>query len=243
MRKSLGYKRNYLTEEDIKKILKLYDNFNEDEYSKIYNNEEFGYTKVIVERPLQLNYQVNEERLENIYAINQFSKLAESKKENPEEKLEEEETGKKKQEEIINTLKKIGDKQYKKWDEFGDKVKEATKKLNLTPVFIKSIILALSEHDDNAEYVADKKGDKLSDSNLRDSEKVPLKEDIEKYFEKEVKQYYSDAWMDRTKDKIGYEINFTKYFYKYVPPRALKDIEKDIDKVTKEIQELIKEEV
>src|SRR3989338_5585431 len=243
MRRSLGYKRNYLCPEDIIEILKQYDQFKENEHCKIFDNEEFGYTKLLVERPLQLNYQVREERLENLYTIGSFSKLAESKKENPEEKLEEEEAGKKKQGEIINSLKKIGDKQYKKWDEFEDKVIEATKKLNLTSVFIKSIILALSEHDDNAEYVTDKKGNKLSDSNLRDSEKVPLKEDIEKYFEKEVKPYYSDAWMDRTKDKIGYEINFTKYFYKYVPPRALEEIEKDIDKVTKEIQELIREEV
>jgi type I restriction enzyme M protein len=243
MRRSLGYKRNYLCEEDIKEILKQYDKFNGDEYCKIFANEEFGYTKIIVERPLQLNYQVSEERLENLYAISQFSKLAESKKENPEEKLEEEEAGKKKQDEIINSLNKIEDKQYKKWDEFEDKVKEVTKRLNLTSAFIKSIILALSEHDCNAEYIADKKGNKISDSNLRDSEKVSLKEDIEKYFEKEVKPYYPDAWMDRTKDKIGYEINFTKYFYKYVPPRALEEIEKDIDKVTKEIQELVKEEV
>jgi len=243
MRRSLGYKRNYLYEEDIKEILKQYDKFEENEYCKIFDNEEFGYTKVIVERPLQLNYQINEERLERLYTINQFSKLAESKKENPEEKLEEEEAGKKKQEEIINALKKIGDKQYKKWGEFEDKVKESVKKLNLTPAFIRSIILALSEHDDNAEYVTDKKGNKFPDSNLRDSEKVPLKEDIEKYFEKEVKPYYSNAWMDRSKDKIGYEINFTRYFYKYVPPRSLENIEKDIKKVTKEIQELIKEDV
>lgn len=62
-------------------------------------------------------------------------------------------------------------------------------------------------------------------------------------FEKEVNPYYSDAWMDRSKDKIGYEINFTQYFYKYVLPRPLEDIEKDIKKVTAEIQELIKEEV
>ena len=243
MKKNLGNKRNYLGEEDIKEILKQYDKFKEDKHCKIFDNEEFGYTKLIVERPLQLNYQVNGERLENLYAVSQFSKLAESKKENPEDKLEEEEAGKKKQEKIINALKKIGNKQYKKWDEFEEKVKEAVKKLNLTPVFIKSIILALSEHDDSAEYVLDKKGNKFPDPNLRDSEKVPLKEDIEKYFEREVKPYYPDAWMDRTKDKIGYEINFAKYFYKYVPPRALEEIEEEIDKVTKEIQELVKGEV
>jgi len=243
MRRSLGKKRKEIGKENVLKILELYDKFKENEYCKIFRNEEFGYTKVVVERPMQLNYQISEERLENLYAIKSFSKLAESKEENPEEKLKEEEEGKKKQEEIINTLKKIGDKQYKNWDDFEEKVKEITKSLDLTPVFIKNIILALSEHDDNADYVTDNKGKKKPDSNLRDSEKVPLKEDIEKYFEKEVLPYYSDAWMDRTKDKIGYEINFTKYFYKYVPPRSLEDIENDIDKVTKEIQELVKEEV
>ena len=132
---------------------------------------------------------------------------------------------------------------YKKWDEFEAKVKEALKRANLTPNFIKSVILALSEHDDTAEYVLDNKGKKQPDSNLRDSEKIPLKQDIEKYFEKEVKPYYPDAWMERSKDKIGYEINFTQYFYKYVPPRSLEEIEKDIKKVTQEIQELIKEDV
>jgi len=101
----------------------------------------------------------------------------------------------------------------------------------------------LSEHDDTADYVLDAKGHKLPDSNLGDSEKIPLKQDIENYFEKEVKPYYPDARMDRKKDKIGYEINFTKYFYKYVPPRPLGEIEKDIKEVTAEIQELLKEEL
>lgn len=243
MRKSLGFKRHQLGEDDIKEILDYYDKFSSSKNVKIMDNEELGYTKVIVERPLQLNYCVNDERLENLYSISAFSKLAESKKENPDEKLKEEDEGKKQQEEIIKALKSIGSYQYKKWDEFEAKVKSALKKLDLKPNFVKNIILALSEHDDTAEYVLDAKGKKQPDSNLRDSEKVPLKQDIEKYFEKEVKPYYPDAWMDRTKDKIGYEINFTQYFYKYVPPRSLEDIEKDIKNVTAEIQKLIKEDV
>jgi type I restriction enzyme M protein len=115
------------------------------------------------------------------------------------------------------------------------------KGFDLTPNFIKNIILALSEHDDSADYVLDKRGNTLPDSNLRDSEKIPLKQDIEEYFEKEVTPYYPDAWMDRKKDKVGYEINFTKYFYEYKSPRALEEIEKDIKEVTGEIQELLKE--
>jgi type I restriction enzyme M protein len=174
--------------------------------------------------------------------LGDFIKLAESKKKNPEEKLEEETKGKEKQEAIIISLKSIGNHVYKNWDEFELKVRTSLKEFSLAPNFIKNIILALSEHDDTAEYVL-VKGKKQPDSNLRDSEKIPLKLDIEKYFEKDVKPYYSDAWMDRSKDKIGYEINFTQYFYKYIPPRSLEDIEKDIKKVTAEIQELIKEDV
>lgn len=182
----------------------------------------FGYTKVIVERPLQLNYQVTEEGLENLYSVKAFAKLSESKKKNLELRLKEEDEGRKKQEEIINVLKVIGNNLYKNWDGFEVRVKEVLKGFDLSPNFIKNIILALSEHDDSADYVLDKKGNKLPDPNLRDSEKIPLKQDIEDYFEKEVKPYYPDAWMEQKKDKIGYEINFTKYFYEYKPPRLWK---------------------
>ena len=243
MRRNLGNKRNYLSEDDTEKIVELYNKFEQNKYCKIFDNEEFGYTKVIVERPLQLNYQVNEERLENLYSTTQFIKLTESKNKNLELKLEAEEKGKKKQEEIITTLKKIGNHLYKNWDEFEAKVNEALKDFNLDSNFIKNIILALSEHDGSADYVRDKKGNKEPDTNLRDSEKIPLRQDIEEYFEREVKPYYSDAWMDRKKDGVGYEINFTKYFYEYKPPRPLEEIEKDIKEVTDEIQELLKEEL
>ncbi|MBT7237646.1 SAM-dependent DNA methyltransferase [Candidatus Woesearchaeota archaeon] len=243
MRKSLGSKRQYISPEDIKEILEYYETFKPSKNIKIFDNEEFGYTKVIVERPLQLNYCVNEERLENLYSYSAFSKLSESKNKNPDEKLKEEEEGKAKQEEIIKALKSIGDKTYKNWNEFEELVKKSLKNIKLTPAFIKNIILKLSEHDETAEYVLDAKGKKQADSNLRDSEKIPLKEDIQEYFDREVKPYYPDAWMDRKKDKIGYELNFTQYFYKYVPPRLLEEIESDIKKVTDEIAELVKEDV
>ncbi len=243
MRKSLGNKRNYLSEEDITEIVELYDDFEENKYCKIFDNEEFGYTKVVVERPLQLNYQVNEERLENLYSVKAFAKLAESKNKDPEEKLKEEEQGRRRQEEVINALKRIGNYLYRNWDEFEPKVKDALKGFDLKPNFIKNIILALSKHDDSADYVLDKKGNRMPDSNLRDSEKIPLRQDIEEYFEKEVKPYYPDAWMERKKDKIGYEINFAKYFYEYKPPRPLEEIKRDIKEVTAEIQGLLKKEL
>jgi len=242
-RRGLGYKRNYLDKNDIGEIVKLFDDLKENKNCLVFDNEDFGYMKVIVERPLQLNYQVSKERLENLYGVKAFAKLAESKKENPELKLKEEEEGKKKQRQIIDALGKIGNHSYKNWDAFENKVKSALKDFNLSPNLIKNVILALSEHDDSADYVLDAKGNKKPDPNLRDSEKIPLKQNIEEYFKKEVKPYYPDAWMDRKKDKIGYELNLTRYFYKYQPPRPIEEIEKDIKEVTAEIQELIREDV
>lgn len=242
MRKSLGNKRHQLSNKDIEDILNFYSKFDENDMIKVFDNEDFGYTKVTVERPLQLNYEVTGERLENLYAVNAFNKLTLSKSKDPETKLQEEKKGKQLQDEIIKSLRKI-DQHYKNWDEFEKRIKKALKKFQLPPAFIKNIIMALSEHDETADYVTDAKGNKKPDGKLRDTEKIPLKEDIEEYFQKEVLPYYPDAWMDRKKDKIGYEINFTQYFYKYEPPRPLEEIESDIKKVTAEIQELIKEDL
>ena len=242
MRKSLGNKRHQLSPEDITEILEFYNKFESCDNCKILDNEDFGYTKITVERPLQLNYNVTEERLENLYSISAFSKFAESKSKDPEVKLEEEKAGKEKQQSIINALKQI-EGSYSNWDNFESKVKLALKVFDLKPAFIKSIIMALSEHDDGAEYVTDARGKMKTDSKLRDYEKIPLKDDVEDYFEREVLPYYHDALMDRSKDKVGYEINFTQYFYKYEAPRSLEEIEEDIKAVTAEIQELIKEDL
>ena len=241
MRKSLGNKRHTLPEESINKIINTYKDFTESDKVKIFDNEDFGYTKITVERPMQLNYQVTPERLENLYSYAQFKKLAESKSEDPEIKMAEEEEGKKQQEAIKEELLTIGDELYTDWDTFETKVKNALKSFDLKPAFIKNVIEKLSEHDDTAEYVTDKKGKPKADSNLRDTEKIPLVQNIDDYFENEVLKYYSDAWYDSKKNKIGYEINFTQYFYVYEPPRPLEEIEADIAKITVEIQELLKD--
>ena len=242
MRKKLGNKRNQLSDDDIKQILELYNKNEITDEIKIFDNEDFGYIKITVERPLQLNYQVNKERLERLYSIPAFNKFSESKSKDPETKLKDEKAGKQKQEIIINALKKI-DGFYNNWDKFEKQIKKSLNQFNLSPNLIKNIITALSEHDDNANYVTDSRGNKKTDGNLRDTEKIPLKQDIDKYFEKEVLSYYNDAWMDRKKDKIGYEINFTQHFYRYEPPRPLEEIEANIKKVTAEIQELIKGDI
>ena len=240
MRKSLGNKRHNIPEEAIMNIIDTYNDFCESDKVKIFNNEEFGYTKITVERPMQLNYQVTPERLENLYSYNQFKKLAESNNSNFELKLEEEKIGRQQQELIKEALLTIGDDLYTDWDSFEVKVNKALDQFNLKPAFIKNIIEKLSKHDETAEYVTNKSGKQKADSNLRDTEKIPLIQNIDDYFEKEVLKYYPDAWFDSKKNKVGYEINFTQYFYVYEPPRPLEEIESDINKITTEIQELLK---
>lgn len=241
MRKNLGNKRYLIPDDSIKHIINTYSEFSEENNVKIFDNEDFGYTKITVERPMQLNYQASEERIENLYSYSAFKKLAESKSKDPEKKEKEEKAGKEQQNQIKSALLTIGDDLYKDWDTFESKVKKALKPFDLKPAFIKNVIEKLSEHDETAEYVTDKKGKQKADSNLRDYEKIPLKKDIEEYFEEEVLKYYSDAWRDNKKDKVGYEINFTQYFYVYEPPRPLEEIEADIKKITAEIQELLEE--
>ena len=84
--------------------------------------------------------------------------------------------------------------------------------------------------------VSDKKNNLKSDTAKRDYERVPLSESIDEYFNREVKPHLTDSWMDRSKDKVGYEINFTKYFYKFSPLRSLEDISQDLKSLDDEIK-------
>lgn len=95
----------------------------------------------------------------------------------------------------------------------------------------------------NGKVVTDKKGNPTPDSSLRDTEIIPLTEDINEYLEREVKPHVSDYWIDESKTKKGYEINFTKYFYKYKPLRSLEQIKKDILALEEETQDMIEEVV
>jgi len=104
---------------------------------------------------------------------------------------------------------------------------------------MKAILDALSERDETADICLNKDGKSEPDSELRDFENVPLMDNIEAYFKREVLPHVPDAWMDRSKDKVGYEINFTKEFYKYKPFRSLEEIRKDILAIEKETEGLL----
>ena len=106
---------------------------------------------------------------------------------------------------------------------------------------VKSILQALSERDETADICLDKKGMPEPDPELRDRENVPLKEDIQAYFDREVKPYVPDARVDFSKTKVGYEIPFSRHFYKYVHPRPLEEIDTDLKKLGKEIIDLLGE--
>ena len=242
MRKSLGNKRNEISEEQIKEITRIYGEFKENEYCKIFDNDDFGYQKIVVERPLRLNFQVTEEKINNLYNETAFKKLAESRKKGA-AGLQEKEEGKKLQRQIIDTLKTMdANVLYKNRDTFTKVLKKTFKAadVNLNSPLLKAILSALSEKDETADICVDREGNSEPDTDLKDTENVPLKEDIHEYFEREVKPHVPDAWIDESKTKIGYEIPFTRYFYKYQPLRPSEEIANEIKELEESIQEKLK---
>ena len=250
-RKSLGDKRRDIPHDKVLEILDLLDRFEEGEFSKIYPSTQFGYRRITVERPLQLNFQASAERIEQLREERAFAKLAESKKRNPEVKAQEEELGRKQQEKILAMLADLPDVLFKDRPSFEKALKAAGSEhgIKLDASLKKVILNALSERDETAEICRDKKGEPEPDSNLRDTENVPLSESVEAFFEREVKPHVSDAWIDESKrDKtdgqvgiVGYEINFNRYFYTYEPPRPLEEIEAEIKKLEGEIVDMLGE--
>jgi type I restriction enzyme M protein len=251
MRKSLGAKRREISDEQIQGITAIYQSFEESDKSKIFNSTDFGFRKIRVELPLCLNFQASPERIEHIKDDKNFKNLARSKKKQPEAKTLEEQAGREQQKAILDFLEKLPNDLYKDRNEFEKIFNQQLKEngLNLSSQLRKAIFSALSERDEEAMACVDKKGNPEADSDLRDYENVPLGEDIQEYFDREVTPYVPDAWIDEkyTDDKddevgrVGYEINFNRYFYVYEPPRPLEEIEAEIKKLTEDIIDLMGE--
>lgn len=232
--------------------------------SKIFANREFGFLKITVERPLRLNFQVNEERLQRLWEQTAFVNLAKSKKRKDAlaQQLEIE-LGESLQNQIISALRSLdGSKLYQSRVEFEKDLNRALKTagLKLKAPVKKAILAALGEPDPDAEICRDSKGNPEPDSNLRDTEIVPLLSDITlplplgydgetglnellylvkdhclAYLEAEVLPHVPDAWIDFSKTKVGYEIPLNRHFYVYQPPRPLESIEADIKSLETEI--------
>ena len=228
MRKCLGSKRKLLTEGSIETIVKTYGQFAENENSKVFDYTDFGYRRITVERPLKLAIHPKDaERLENLQADKAWGKLDTNL-----------------QASILGALSKFSTEKIMSRDVFQDNLKGT----NLSSAQFKLLCKHLGEQDEDAEVC--KTRDKIeANTDLRDYENVPLKEDITEYFKREVLPHVPDAWIDESKKDgidekvgiVGYEIPFNRHFYIYKPPRDLKTIDKELDIVTRDIISLIQE--
>ena len=214
--------------------------------SKIFDNEDFGYHKITVERPLRLNFQASSERIALLDDVSGFKNLATSAKKNPKVREKEIEAGRHRQERIRAVLRGFGkatkQRLYKDREEFLTKFRKFAQEQDerLSAAELKAIVAAIGERDEAAEICRDKNGKPEPDSELRDTETVPLKESIDEYFKREVLPHVPDAWVDSAKTKIGYEIPVNRHFYRYEPPRPLEVIETEIKKLEGEILGLLK---
>ncbi|ELA9389335.1 SAM-dependent DNA methyltransferase [Vibrio parahaemolyticus] len=232
MRKSLGSKRKELTPEAIDKIVQTYGQFAENDFSKIFDYKEFGYRRITVERPLQLAiYPKDELRLEALQADNAWAKIDNIT-----------------QQAILDALASFEQEKYLSRDKFLKQLKARLAAVKLSAVQLKLIVKHLGEHDDEAE-VCKSKGQTEANPDLRDNENVPLTETVDDYFAREVLPHVPNAWIDESKTDpkdgevgiVGYEIPFNRHFYVYEPPRALEEIDADLDAVSAEIMQLLQE--
>jgi len=243
MRWSLGKKRHRITSKQIDVITKLYGDFKEGEHVKIFPNDTFGYQRVTVERPLKLNFQVTDQRLARVKESKLFQALAKSKKRKDKVTASMEiEAGFKKQQQILKAISDIEPLGLvKDRDQFSQALNQSfqSAKLKLTSPLIKSLLIALSERDETAEICRDAQRNPEPDTEMRDHENVPLNESIQPFMEREVLHHNSSVWVAESKTKIGYEINFTRHFYKYRSPRMLPTIETEIQQIEREIVEVL----
>ncbi len=256
MRKSLGDKRREIPFERAQEIVKLLADFEdgatrgEAVVSRIFPTTHFGFRKITVERPLRLAFQVTPERLAALDEQKGFQALALSKKKGAAGAKEQAE-GRALQDAIRGLLGGLPAEPLKDRDAFERVLDAAAAKagVKLPAPARKAILAACSERDEAAAICRDKEGNPEPDPDLRDSESVPLSEDVDTFFDREVKPHVPDAWIDTTKrdpkdgevGMIGYEINFNRYFYRYTPPRPLEEIEADIREIETDIVRMLRE--
>jgi type I restriction enzyme M protein len=283
MKKSLNNKRNELSDGHIARLTEIYGHYHNGEretvqidgvaeqrvVSRIFENREFGFLKVTVERPLRLNFEANEERISRMDAQSAFANLAISKKRKDAKAATAEETeGRAQQEAIRKLLRSLTRKGlYMDRERFATDLDAAAKraKVKLPSPIRKAIFAALGERDLQAEICHNAEGDPEPDSELRDSENIPLpagttlplpmgfgpdqpndhlvvamRAAIDAYIAMEVLPHVPDAWVDYSKTKVGYEIPLNRHFYVYKPPRPLANIETDIAALEGEIAGLLK---
>ena len=269
MRKSLGNKRNELSPGQIDDLTRIHGTFEDGEtrdltdedpvtheprtrprvVSKVFANEDFGYRKVTVERPLRLNFAAIEERIARIEDERAFQNLAKSKKRAGPAHDAEVAQGHARQEAIRSLLHSLagqtGGEVVRDREAFVEVLRgvEAAAGVKLTAALRKTVLAALGERDPEAEVCRDHGGNPEPDPEMRDTETVPLNEDVDAYIAREVLPHVPDAWVDASKTKVGYEIPLNRHFYVYEPPRPLEEIESDLQALEQEIAGLLSDVV
>lgn len=286
MSKSLGNKRNELSDAHIAELVRLYAEHEHDAESavlidgkperricgKVFENREFGFLKITVERPLRLNFQTSKERIMRLLEQKAFVNLASSKKRKNEAVYAEEvAAGRQLQTDIVTALGSMDkDKIYRNRAKFEVAMNYALKSasIKISASVKKAILTALSERDPEADICLDAKGNPEPDPELRDTEIVALPDDItlplllgydnetghdkllelskdhcEEYLKEEVLPHVPDAWIAYDKTKVGYDIPLTRHFYVYQPPRPLDEIASEISQLEKEIVTMLAEVV
>ena len=264
MPRSLGDKRREIPPEKARDIVKLRRDYRDGDtrvvardgkqeeavVSRIFSTSDFGFRKVTVERPLRLNFQASAERVERVKEARAFQNLATSKKRG-QAAAEEEAQGRRLQEQLIKLLNSLPDTKARDRVDFEGMLDRAVKAagLKLSAPVRKAILAALSERDETAAICRKRDGSPEPDPDLRDTERVPLAEEVDTFFAREVAPHLPDAWIDESKRDagdgqvgvVGYEINFNRYFYRYDPPRALEEIDRDIREIEEEIVRMLSE--
>lgn len=232
MRKSLGSKRQFITDEQIDELVRLYGRFEETPQSKIFPIDAFGYRRITVERPLRLSFQTSAERIDRLLEEKAIQKLDSAARKN-----------------LVSALQAMDSSViYRNREQFSNILKKALgqQAITLSSPELKAVLSALSERDPEAD-ICKTKGEPEADTGLRDNENVPLGESVYDYFEREVKPHVPDAWIDVSKVDaqdgeigiVGFEIPFNRHFYVFQPPRSLKEIDRDLKACTDRIKQMI----
>jgi type I restriction enzyme M protein len=206
--------------------VRLHGDFQEGRLSKIFDNQDFGYRQIAVERPLRVRYRATDDGLERFLAAKPILALTAGDDEM--------------RETLSEAFRAAGLAETTERKAAEKSVAAALAGMDgLGPKIVKEMLKALTVRDETAPVVMGKSGPE-PDPDLRDTEDVPLKEDVHAYFDREVRPYLADGWIDESRTKIGYEIPFTRHFYEYVPPRPLEQIDAEIKQLETEIQDLLR---
>ncbi|SES01828.1 type I restriction-modification system subunit M [Pseudomonas soli] len=214
--------------------------------SKVFDNEDFGYHKITVERPLRLNFHATQKRVARLEDEIAFKNLASSAKKDESARLVDIASGEARQQQIRDLLAEFSKRHSEQINDrkaFLERLKPIDRELGvrLTAPELKAVVNALGERDEKADICCNREGEAEPDTELRDTENVPLKESIQAYFEREVLPHVPDAWIEHSKTKIGYEIPLNRHFYRYEPPRELAVIESEIKALEADIVRLLGE--